>query len=192
MVREEEEKKENEVFEVAIRKFRLFLVEQLAKTQANIFILGLLVTFAPHRDRFLNIFSRTFVDAAITLDQLENMVGRIVVPWVIIFVEEEIPEGDVHNRALYISSSHQDMCIPLILEDNGSTLNICTTTTLESLLIPLQSLYPNSHDINAFDNTIRQGQRETDILLIMEGRMFNVLFQVLYIPSSFTILLGRP
>lgn len=74
-VREEEEKKENEVFEMAIRRSRLFLVKQLAKTQVNISILGLLVTSAPHRDRFLNIFRKTFVDVTITPDRLENMVG---------------------------------------------------------------------------------------------------------------------
>lgn len=63
------------------------------------------------------------------------MVGRVVVPQVITFAEEEIPEGNIHNRALYISARHQDMCIPLILVDNGLTLNICTSATLESLSI---------------------------------------------------------
>lgn len=91
MVREEKEKKENKVFEAVMHKSYLFLVEQLAKTQSNISILGFLVTFAPHKDRFLNILRRTFMDTVITPDQLENMVGRIVVPQVITFVEEEIP-----------------------------------------------------------------------------------------------------
>jgi hypothetical protein len=85
------------------------------------------------------------------------MVGRVAIPQVITFVEEEIPKGNVHNQALYISSHHQDMCIPLILVDNGSTLNICTSATLESISIPVQSLPPNSYDIKAFNNTIRQG-----------------------------------
>lgn len=76
----------------------------------------------------------------------------------------------MHNWALYISAHHQDMCIPLILVDNGSALNICTTTTLESLSILVQSLYPNSCDIKAFDNTIRQGQGEAHIPLIVEGK----------------------
>lgn len=137
MVREEEEKKENEVFEMVIRRSRLFLVEQLAKTQANISILGLLVTSAPHRDRFLNIFRKTFVNVVITPDWLENMVGRVAVPGVITFTEEEIVEGNIHNRALYISARHQDICIPLILVDNGLALNICISTTLESFSIPI-------------------------------------------------------
>lgn len=97
MVKEEEEKKENEIFEAAICKSHLFLVEQLAKTQSYIFILGLLVTSTPYRDRFLNIFKRTLVDALITPDQLENMVGRVAVPRVITFIEEEIPKENVHN-----------------------------------------------------------------------------------------------
>lgn len=167
-------------------------MEQWAKTQANISILGLLVTSAPYRDRFLNIFRKTFVDATITPDWLENMVRQVAVPRVITFVEEEILEGNIHNRALCISAHHQDMCIPLILVDNGSALNICTATTLESLSIPVQSLHSNSCDIKAFDKTIRQDLGEADISLIMEGKMFNVRFQVLDIPSSFIMLLGRP
>lgn len=123
------------MFKIATCRSRLFLVEQLAKTQANISILGLLVTSTPHRDRFLNILRKTFVDVAITPDQLENMVGRVAVPQVITFTEEEIPEGNIHNRALYISAQHQNMCIPLILVDNGLALNICTSATLESLSI---------------------------------------------------------
>lgn len=176
MAREEENKKENEVFEVVICKSHLFLVEQLAKTQANISILGLLVTFAPQRGKFLNIFRRTFVDASITPDRLKNMVGRVAVPQVITFTKEEIPEGNVYNRALYVLAHHQDMWIPLILVDNGSTLNICTMATLASLLILVQSLRPNSCNIKAFDNTRRQGRGETDIPLIMEEWMFNVHF----------------
>lgn len=83
---------------MAIRRSRLFLVKQLAKIQANISILGLLVISAPHRDRFLNIFRKTFVDVAITPNRLENMVGRVAVPRVITFAEEEIPKGNIHNE----------------------------------------------------------------------------------------------
>lgn len=89
-----------------ICRSHLFLIEKLAKTQANISILGLLVTSTPHRDRFLNIFRKPFVDATITPDQPENMVGRVAIPRVITFIEEEIPEGNVHNRALYFSAHY--------------------------------------------------------------------------------------
>ena len=99
--------------------------------------MGLLLTLEHHRERFLNIFRKSFVDASITPDRLKNMVARVSMPRVITFLEDEIPEGDtVHNRAIYITAHHSDMCIPLILVDNGSTLNICTKDTLDTLGVP--------------------------------------------------------
>lgn len=76
------------------------------------------------------------MDASITLNSLKNMVGQVVVPRVIIFIEEKVQQGEVHNKALYVSTHYEDMCIPLILVDNGSMLNICTMSTLDSLGIP--------------------------------------------------------
>lgn len=80
------------------------------------------------------------------------------------------------------------MCIPLILVDNGSTLNIYTKDTLDMLGVPLDYVKPNSCDIRAFDNLVSRGQGEVYIPLVIEGRMFQVQFQVLSIPSSFVML----
>lgn len=133
-----EEKKENEIFEATIRKSHLFLIKQLSKTSTQVSILGLLLTSKQHREGFLNIFRKSFMDSSILLDRLENMVARVLTPRVIIFLEDEIPEGDtVHNRAISIMACYSDMCIPLILVDNGSALNICTKDTLDTLGVPL-------------------------------------------------------
>ncbi len=72
-----------------------------------------------------------------------------------------------------------DMCIPLILVDNGSTLNICTKDTLDTLGVPSDYVKPNPCDIRAFDNSVSHGQGEVFIPLVIEGRMFQVQFQVL-------------
>lgn len=53
----------------------MFLIEQLSKMPTQISILGLLLTFELHENRFLNIFKRSFMDALITPDRLENMVA---------------------------------------------------------------------------------------------------------------------
>lgn len=173
--REAEEKRENEVFEVAIRKSHLFLVEQLSKTPAPVSILGLLLTSEQHRERFLSIFRKSFVDASITPDRLKNMVVRVSMPRVITFSEDEIPEGDtMHNRVIYITARHSDMCIPLILVNNGSALNICTKDTLDTLGVPSDNVKPNPCDIRAFDNSVSHSQGEVFIPLVIEGRMFQV------------------
>lgn len=63
---------------------------------------------------------------------------------VITFLEEEMPEGDViHISAIYVSAHYFDMCIPLILMDNGFALNIYTKDTLGTLGIPLENVWPN-------------------------------------------------
>lgn len=113
------------------------------------------------------------MDASITLDRLENMVARVSTPKVITFSEDEIPEGDtIHNRAIYITARHSDMCIPIILVDNGSTLNICTKDTLDTLGVPSDCVKPNPCDIRAFDNLVSRGQGEVFIPLLIGGRMF--------------------
>ncbi len=94
------------------------------------------------------------MDASITPDRLENMVARGITPRVITFLEDEIPKGDtVHNKAIYITTRHSDMCIPLILVDNGSALNIYTKDTLDTLGVPSDYVKPNPCDIRAFDNS---------------------------------------
>lgn len=155
----------------------MFLIEQLSKTPAQVLILGILLTSEQHRERFLNIFRESFVDALITPDRLENMVARVSIPWVITFSENKIPESDtMHNRAIYITARHSDMCIPLILVDNGSTLNIYNKDTLDTLRVPLDCVKPNPCDIRAFDNSVNRCQGEVLIPLVIEGRMFQVQF----------------
>lgn len=170
--REAEEKKENEIFEEAIRKSHLLLIEQLIKMPTQVSILGLLLTSEQHRERFLNIFRKSFVDASITPNRLENIVVRVSMPRVITFLEDEIPEADiVYNKAIYITTRHSNMCIPLILVDNGSTLNIYTKDTLDTLGVPPDCVKPNPYDIRAFNNLVSRGQGE---VFIIEGRMFQV------------------
>lgn len=121
------------------------------------------------------------------------MVARVSIPRVIKFSEDEIPKGEtVHNRAIYITTRHCDMCIPLILVNNGSTLNICTKDILDTLGVPSDYVKPNPCDIRAFNNSVTHGQGEVFIPLVIEMRMFKVQFKVLNIPSSFTMLLERP
>lgn len=98
----------------------------------------------------------------------------------------------MHNRAINIMACHSDMCIPLILVDNRSALNIYIKDTFDTLGVPLDCVKPNPCDIRAFNNSVSHGQGEVSIPLVIEGRMFQVQFQILSIPSSFIMLLGRP
>lgn len=56
------------------------MIEQLSKTPAQFSILGLLLTSEQHRERFMSIFKKYFVDASITPNRLENMVAKVSIP----------------------------------------------------------------------------------------------------------------
>lgn len=58
----------------------MFLIEQLSKMLAQVSILALSLTSEQHIERFLSIFRKSFMDASITLDRLENMVARVSMP----------------------------------------------------------------------------------------------------------------
>lgn len=140
------------------------MIDQLSKTPAQVSILGLLSTSEQHKERFLSIFRKSFVDASITLDKLKNMVARVSMARVITFLEDEIPKGDtVHNRAIYIIARHSNMCIPLILVDNGFVLNICSKDTLDTLGLPSDYVKPNPYDIRDFNNSVSHDQGEVFI-----------------------------
>lgn len=63
----------------------------------------------------------------------------------------------MHNKTIYIMARHSDMCIPLILIDNRSALNIYNKDTLDTLGVPLDYVKPNLCDIRAFDNSVSHG-----------------------------------
>lgn len=70
------------------------------------------------------------------------------------------------------------MCIPLILVDNGSALNIYTKHTLDMLGVPSDYVKPNSYYIRDFKNSVSRSQGKVYILLVIKGTMFQVQFQV--------------
>lgn len=89
----------------------------------------------------------------------------------------------MHNRAIYIIARHSDMCIPLIMVDNGSALNIYPKDTLDTLGVPSDCVKPNPYDIRAFDNSVSRSQGEVFVSLVIEERMFQVQFQILSKPE---------
>lgn len=53
------------------------MIEQLSKMLAQVSILGRLLTFKQHREKFMSIFRKSFENALITPYRLENMVARV-------------------------------------------------------------------------------------------------------------------
>ena len=76
-VREEEERKEKKILEAAIQKSHLFLIKQLSEMSTQVSILGLLLMPEQHKERFLGIFRKSFMEASIMPNMLENKVARV-------------------------------------------------------------------------------------------------------------------
>ncbi|KAL6347767.1 hypothetical protein AAG906_026296 [Vitis piasezkii] len=79
-----------------------------------------------------------------------------------------------------------------ILLDNGSTLNVCPLTTVVALDFAPSDFGPSTQIVRAYDNTQREVMGTLTIDFLIGLTTFSILFQVLRIPTSFNLLLGRP
>lgn len=153
-----EEPEENRVF------------RQLKKIQTDISIWGLIMSSYEHRHSSFRTLGKTKVPIDITPKALVNLIIASKVPKpTIAFTDSDLPpKGLAHNRPLYISLKCLTKWIPLVLEDNGSPLNMCPRRTLNKLGINAAEIRPSN-----------QGVRDVE-------------FHGMDIPATFNLLLGRP
>ena len=111
----------------------------------------------------------------------------------IVFSDDDLPsEGSGHTRSLYISVSCSGRQVPSILLDNGSALNVCPLATAIALGYTPSNFGPSTQTVRAYDSTRREVMSTLEIKLLIGLTIFVTLFQVLRIPTSFNLLLGRP
>ncbi|XP_070010727.1 uncharacterized protein [Nicotiana sylvestris] len=124
---------------------------------------------------------------------MANMVGQVLESHKITFHEDELPpEGLSHNKALHITVQCEDYFITKILVDGGSSLNICPLITLRTLGKGLHEIKDGAINVKAFDGSQRSTIGEISLCLQMGPTWFDVDFQVIDIPASYNLLLGRP
>ncbi|KAJ9679424.1 hypothetical protein PVL29_021374 [Vitis rotundifolia] len=111
----------------------------------------------------------------------------------IVFSDDDLPpEGLDHTRPLYISVGCSGHRVPSVLLDNGSALNVCPLATAIALGYAPSDFGPSTQTVRAYDSTRREVMGTLQIELLIGPTTFSVLFQVLRIPTSFNLLLGRP
>ena len=76
--------------------------------------------------------------------------------------------------------------------DNGSALNVCPLATAIALGFAPSDFGPSTQTVRAYDSTQREVMGTLTIDLLIGPTTFSILFQVLRIPASFNLLLGRP
>ena len=111
----------------------------------------------------------------------------------IIFSEDDLPpEGSDHTRPLHISVGCLGRRVPSVLLDNGSALNVCPLDTAIALGYGPTNFESSTQIVRAYDSTRRKVMGILTLELMIGPIVFQVLFQILRIPVSFNLLLGRP
>ena len=111
----------------------------------------------------------------------------------IVFSDDDLPsEGSDHMRPLYISIGCSGRQVPSVLLDNGSALNVCSLAIAIALGYAPSDFGPSTQTVRAYDNTRREVIGTLEIELLIGPATFATVFQVLRIPTSFNLLLGRP
>ena len=144
-----------------------------------------------HRETLIRALNRIRVDTTTSPEGLIHMltVGRASC---IVFSEDDLPpEGD-HTRPLHISVGCLGRRIPSVLLDNGSALNVCPLAIAIALGYGPTDFEPSTQTVRAYDSTRREVMGTLTLELMIGPVVFQVLFQILRIPVSFNLLLGRP
>ena len=111
----------------------------------------------------------------------------------IVFLDDDLPpEGLNHTHPLYITVGCLGHRVPSVLLDNGSTLNVCPLVNVIALGYAPSDFGPSTQMVRAYDSTKREVIGTLMIELLISLTTFPTLFQVLRIPTSFNLLLGRP
>nr|CAN82997.1 hypothetical protein VITISV_013264 [Vitis vinifera] len=168
------------------------VLRQLQSTQARISIWSLLASSSTHRDALIRALSQIRVETTTTPEGLIHMMtaGRATC---IVFSDDDLPpDGLDHVRPLYITIGCSSRRVPSVLLDNGSALNVCPLATAIALGFAPSDFGPSTQTVRAYDSTKREVMGTLVIDLQIGPATFSTLFQVLRIPTSFNLLLGRP
>ena len=111
---------------------------------------------------------------------------------IVFSVNDLPPRGLDHTLPLYIIVGCLGHRVPYILLDNGSALNVCPLATVMALGFAPSDFKPSTQSAKAYDSTRREILSTLTFELQIGLVVFSTVFQVLRIPTSFNLLLGKP
>ena len=167
-------------------------MRQLWSTQARISIWSLLASSSTHRDALIRALSQIRVETTTSLEGLIHMMTAGGATCIVFSDDDLPPEGSNHTRPLYISVGCSSRRVPSVLLDNGSALNVCPLATAIALGYAPSDFGPSTQTIRAYDSTRREVMGTLEIEFLIGPATFVTVFQVLRIPTSFNLLVGRP
>ncbi|XP_052484806.1 uncharacterized protein LOC128039914 [Gossypium raimondii] len=176
-----------------VAKAVLSINEPLHKQPARTSVLALLLNSEVHRNALIKVLNETYVANDIFVKKLDRLVNNINADKFIFFNNDEIPPGGMGStKALHITTRCKGYTLPVVLIDNGSTLNVLPLSTLNRLPIDISHMKTCQNIVRAFDGTERKVMGRIEIPLLIDPTVYEVDFLVMDIKPSYNCLLGRP
>ena len=111
-----------------------------------------------HRSALLGTLNRKEVPIETTPQEVLSLMGVEApsCPFFTFFDKELPPQGATHTRPLQIIVECMGAKVPMVLIDNGSTLNVCPFRTAFTIGLDVETIIPFLLTIKAYDNTSRK------------------------------------
>ena len=131
---------------------------QLKKTQAHVYVWGLLMASQKHRKAFLDALNGKEVPIETTPQEVLSFMGveGSSHPLLAFFYEDLPPEGAIHTRPLQITIECMGAKVLMVLIDNGSALNVCPFRAALTVGLDMETIIPSPLTLRAYDNTSRK------------------------------------
>ena len=128
-----------------------------------------------------------------TFQDLNAMIGSINRELTISYSDKDLTKkGKHHSDPLHITVDAKGKRIPMVLIEDGSTLNVCPLKTTSFLGLSIEDFVPTDQHVRVYDNSRREVLETITLELIIGPMIKKVEFQVLNIASCFNMLLRRP
>ena len=81
--------------------------------------------------------------------------------------------------------------VPVVLIDNGSTLNVCPFRTILTVGLDIETITPSPLTVKAYDNTLRKVIGTFKVLCKIGPTETIIEFHVMDITPNYNLFLGR-
>ncbi|XP_058008208.1 uncharacterized protein LOC131182875 [Hevea brasiliensis] len=137
--------------------------------------------------------NQAYIVPDISPEKFEKIVGQIQASNFVTLSDDEIdPAGLKYTKALHITVKCKECRVAKVLVDNGSALNVLPSAILAKLPVEPSLMHSSNMVVRAFDGTKRELLGDIELPLQVRACTFNVIFQVMDIEPTYTMLLGRP
>ena len=166
---------------------------QLKKTQAHVYVWGLLMASQKHRKALLDALNGKEVPIETTPQEVLSFMGveGSSHPLLAFFYEDLPLEGATHTRPLQITIECMGAKVLMVLIDNGSTLNVCPFRAALIVGLDMETIIPSPLTVKAYDNTSRKviGTFKARCKI---GLMETIVeFHIMDITPNYNLLVGK-